>query len=97
MLKSELDRDRQLTGKLSSQNLDKLRSLVSASMDTFPDNTNYISNMDIAKDLLIKCDVVMKSPDSDQKITEFAMALRSYLTSIRIPRISASFTASPSS
>lgn len=96
-LASDLEKDYKVNGKISSNNLNNLQQIVSSAITTFPDNNDYISNVSIAKNLLISIEVVKKSPDSDAKITDMAKNLNDFLNKIKVPRISATISATPQS
>gem|GEM_PF-3489205 len=95
ILASSLEEDYKVNNKISSSNLSKLQQIVNSAITTFPDNSDYISNTNIAKNLLISIEVVKKSPDSSAKITQLAKDLNDFLNKTKIPRITASISATP--
>lgn len=97
LLTWDLQRDYKVNGKISLTSLNELQKLVAASIDTFPDDNEFVFNTNLAKNLLISIDVVKKSPDSDSKITELAKTLSDFLSKLRLPRIKATITATPKS
>lgn len=95
LLSSTLDREYQVNNKITSGTLTKLQTLVTASMNTFPDSDNVIFNTNLANALITSIELVKKSPDSNTAITSLARGLNDYLTKIKIQRIKGKITASP--
>ncbi|EKE26220.1 MAG: hypothetical protein ACD_4C00375G0001, partial [uncultured bacterium (gcode 4)] len=95
LITSQLERDYKVNWSISSEELDKLEEYVKWAILTFPDNNDFISNNNIAKNLLIAIDVVRENPDSETRITELAKSIKSFLNNIKIPRIKAQIIATP--
>ncbi|MBP8016503.1 PKD domain-containing protein, partial [Candidatus Gracilibacteria bacterium] len=97
ILTSQLERDYKINGEMSLDTLQELQDQVTASINTFPDNSDFIFNNNLAQNLLISIEIVKKKLDSDNAITELAKNLKSFIDKIKIPKISAKIIASPSS
>lgn len=94
---SSLEQDYKVNNRISASNLTRLQQIVNNAILTLPDDENYISNTNIAKNLLISIQVVQKTPDSSARITELARSLSDFLNKIKVPRITATISATPQS
>lgn len=97
LLSSTLDREYQVSNKITIKTLTTLGTLVKSSMETFPSSDNIVFNTNLAQSLLTAIEIVKKSPDSDTAISNLAKSLNDYLTKVKIGRITGKITASPES
>lgn len=64
-------------------------------MDTLPDNGDTNNNRALSENVLAKIAVLKKSPSSDVATDRLAQALKDYIDSVRIGKITAKITATP--
>lgn len=96
-LSANLDQEYQVNNKISTKTLTELSTLVTQSMETFPDSENIIFNTNLTRSLLTSIELVKKNQDSDTYVTSLAKTLNEYMTKIKIERIKGAITASPDS
>lgn len=97
LLSASFEQDYKVNGKLSAVSLSELKTLVTASMDTFPDQDEVIFNTNTAKALLSSLEVVRRTPDSDAAVVAFAKDLKTFLTGLKIGRVNGTIKISPDS
>ena len=90
----DIGRDYEVDGKVKITHLQDLQSLVTQSMETFPESNKDI-NTSLANNVLTQIALVKKFPDSDLYTDRLAGALRDFLTNIKIGTITAKITATP--
>lgn len=95
LMLSSLERDYKVNGKISASSISQLRTLVTAAMDTFPENNDSVLNTNLGKEVLTSLDLVSKAPDSDTYIMDLAKSLNNFATKSKVGRITAKLIASP--
>ncbi|MDD3119888.1 MAG: PKD domain-containing protein [Candidatus Gracilibacteria bacterium] len=96
-LKTDLESEQKINGRISSVNLARLTRLVDSASKTLPDNDNVIFNENIKKKIVTNIKMVEKYPNSSTALTDLIASLDAFINKLKILQITSKIFVTPQS